>query len=366
MVAPDKNIRDEIEEQRPRYPVGLLSRREKDHLIERGLVGLYRWYIDRSQTTRSWNADRSFDWRAFRSDHSPQMNTLLEGFYAIEQYVPDYTVKTISEVRKSYGRSQFQIRWGSEEQKHSDVWLNTLIFSRHRTPQWIEDYKHSLRTREWMVPWEDAIHMCCYVVIQERATQVNYVNTALAASGQNSDPAFSGDKDPVLEQVAKRLVTDEAAHYSFFLEVLRMYLYYYPAQTLDALFDTVNHFAMPALDLTPFGDEFSEELYRRGIFGPREYARDVVRFALSSLDIKDRRALERGIRRSRQVPDEDGNFRETAFFDSLDYDNVEAKVEKLFGRIQRYEQEIGLDEVYPTQFIHSGMKDQIQNRPEKQ
>lgn len=361
MVAPDKDIRDEIEEQRPQYPVGLLSRREKDHLIERGLVGLYRWYIDRSQATRSWSADRSFDWRAFRSDHSPEMNTLMEGFYAIEQYVPDYTVKTINEVRKSYGRSQFQIRWGSEEQKHSDVWLNTLLFSRHRTPKWIEDYKESLRNREWMVPWEDAIHMSCYVVIQERATQVNYVNAALAAKGQNSDPVFAEDTDPILAQVAEKLVIDEAAHYGFFLEVLRMYLYYYPAETIEALFDTINHFAMPALDLTPYGAEFSEALYRYGIYGPREYSRDVLRFAMNSLGIKDRRALERGIRRSRQVPDEDGNFRETAFFDTLDYDKVETKVKKMFGRIERYEQEIGFDEIYPTQFASSGMKGYINN-----
>lgn len=364
MVAPDKSIRDEIEEQRPQYTVGLLSRREKDHLIERGLVGLYRWYIDRSQSSRNWNADKSFDWRAFRSDHSPQMNTLLEGFYAIEQYVPDYTVKTIREVRKSYGRSHFQIHWGSEEQKHSDVWLNTLIFSRHRTPQWIEEYKHTLRNREWMVPWEDAIHMSCYVVIQERATQVNYVNTALAVGGQNGNPDFAGDTDPVLKQVAEKLVMDEAAHYSFFLEVLRMYLYYYPAQTLDAHFDTIKHFAMPALDLTPYGDEFSEALYRYGIYGPREYASDVLRFALNSLGVKDRRALEHGIRRSRQVPDENGNFHETAFFDSLDYDKVESDVRKVFGRIQRYEQDIGLDKVYPTRFVPSGMKEHIQNQSE--
>jgi acyl-[acyl-carrier-protein] desaturase len=361
MITPDKNIREELEEQRPQYPVGLLSRREKDHLIERGLVGLYRWYVDRSQSTRTWNADRSFDWRAFRTDHSPEMNNLMEGFYAIEQYVPDYTVKSIHQVRKSYGRSHFQIRWGSEEEKHADAWLNTLLFSRHRSPEWVEDYKNSLRNKEWMLPWDDALHMSCYVVIQERATQVNYVNTALAAGGHNSNPVFAGDTDPILEQVSKKLVIDEAAHYSFFLEVLRMYLYYYPAQTLDALFDTIKHFTMPALDLTGYGAEFSEALYRYGIYGPRNYANDVLRFAMNNLSIQDRRALEHGIKRSRQVPDEDGNFRETAFFDSLDYDEVETNVKKLFGKIERYEQEIGLDEVYPTEFIPSGMKNKIQN-----
>lgn len=357
MATSASDIRKEIEAQRPSYPVGLLSRNEKNRLIEHGLVGLYRWYIDRSQSTRNWNADRSFDWRGFRTDHSSEMNTLMEGFFAIEQFVPDYTIKTIQEVRKSYGRSHFQIRWGAEEEKHSDVWLNTLLFSRHRSNMWIKDYMHALRNNEWMTPWDDPIHMTCYVVIQERATQVNYINTALAASGQANNPVFANDADPILEQVSKKLVMDEAAHYSFFLEVLRLYLYYYPAQTLDALFDTIEHFAMPALDLTPYGNEFSETLYRCGIYGPRDYAGDVLRFALESLGIADRRALEKGIKRSRLVPDEDGNLAETTFFDSLDYDKVETDVKKLFGRIQRYEQEIGLDEVSPTQFVPSGLND---------
>ena len=83
MIQPDKDIVDEIEGQRPRYPVGLLSRQEKDRLIERGVHGLYRWYTTRSQSKRNWHPDGSFDWRNLRTDHSPELNTLVEGFYAV-------------------------------------------------------------------------------------------------------------------------------------------------------------------------------------------------------------------------------------------------------------------------------------------
>src|SRR5713226_2657319 len=115
----------EIEAQRPRAPAGLLSIQEKDRLIERGIVGLYRWYLDRSQQTRNWNPDQSFNWRALRTNHSPAMNHVIEGFFAIEQYVPDYTSQTIQVARRSHGRAHFQIRWGAEEEKHADLWLNT-------------------------------------------------------------------------------------------------------------------------------------------------------------------------------------------------------------------------------------------------
>src|SRR5438045_3141855 len=113
-------ITKELEEQRPRTPAGLLSRQEKERLIERGALGLYRWYVSRSQATRNWNPDQSFDWRKMRSDHSVDVNTLLEGFFAVEQYVPDYTTSMVNLVRRSHGRSNFQIRWSSEEAKHAD------------------------------------------------------------------------------------------------------------------------------------------------------------------------------------------------------------------------------------------------------
>ena len=45
MSSFDPEIIAEIDAQRPKIPVGLLSREEKDRLIERGFLGLYRWYV---------------------------------------------------------------------------------------------------------------------------------------------------------------------------------------------------------------------------------------------------------------------------------------------------------------------------------
>ena len=98
MITPDSTLRREIEEQRPPFPAGLLSRAEKDRLIERGLIGLYRWYLARSQAQRDWNPDRAFDWRALRHDHSPELLRIAEGFFAIEHYIPDYISQTVAQV----------------------------------------------------------------------------------------------------------------------------------------------------------------------------------------------------------------------------------------------------------------------------
>ncbi|MBW3623035.1 MAG: acyl-ACP desaturase [Armatimonadetes bacterium] len=340
-----------IEDERPKIPVGLLSRQEKDRHIERAFVGLYRWYVDRSQKTRDWNPDRSFDWKSFRTDHSPEINTILEGFFAVEQYVPDYVSTLLRVIRQSHGRSHFHIRWGSEEEKHADLWYNTVLFSRYRSPDWLREYMHALRSESWELPWDDPLHMIFYTVFQELATQLNYRKLMYIAAGKSDKPHFADARDPVLRQVCAVISADESAHFDFFLQGGRIFLYYYPDESLRAIKDVIEHFAMPANDIIPDYDIFFETILKAGIYGPRDHAKDVVKFALNRMGVEGRKHLEEGIRRMRQVPDEHGNFRETAIFDGLDFPKVEKGVRDSFAAIEAYEREVGLDAVDPTAFV---------------
>lgn len=356
MSGPEPALVAELEAQRPRFPAGLLSRQEKDTLIERGIVALYRWYVARSQATRNWNPDNSFNWRALRTDHSPLLNQIVEGFFAVEQFVPDYTAQTILLARASHGRAHFQIRWGAEEEKHSDLWLNTMLFLRHRTLAWLHEYQAELRSKRYVTPWDDAFHMGFYALVQERATQLNYLNTMQLANGQPARPEMAADADPVLAEVARTIAVDEAAHYNFFLEITRLFLYYYPARTLEALHDVIQRFAMPALELLPNAQQFYEAVYRAGIYGsPRHYARDVLHVAFDHLGIAGRRALADGVKRLRQVPDENGAARDTAIFDTLDYHSLEESVRRLYRRVGEHEAEFGLAAIDPIVFVPSGL-----------
>ena len=356
MSINDPKIIKEIEEQRPHTPVGLLSNEEKDRIIERGFLGLYRWYVSRSQKTRNWNPNNDFKWREFRTDHSEKMNRILEGYFAIEQYVPDFVLQLLKVIRKSYGRSHFHIRWGAEEEKHSDLWLNCILFSRHRSPKWIDDYRHTLREKQWELPWDNAMHMIFYTVVQERATQVNYLNTAKIARGEMNDPDFAIDSDPVLASLAQVIAIDEAAHYNFFLEGARLFLYYYPAQSLEALYDVIKFFAMPAGDLIPDYDKFAEIVAQACVYGPREHLRDVLDVALKSLSVKGKNELYKGIKRIRSVPGEDDSMQDTTIFNMLDYEGVTTKVKRLHNKISDYEKEIGINEIDPTRFVSSGIR----------
>lgn len=340
--------------ERPQTPAGLLSSREKDRLIERGFLGLYRWYTARSQETRNWNADRSFDWKALSKDLPPEIVTVAQGFFAVEQYAPDFTSSLLNLVRRSHGRSHFQLRWGSEEEKHADAWENAVLFSGKRTPQWIAEYKERLKSQTWELPFPDAIHNLVYTVFQERATQLNYLNMMKIAQGKSDKPHLAGFSDPVLAKVAQTIAVDEAAHYNFFLEGVRMYLYYYPQRTLEAIKNVIGQFSMPASMLVPDWKEFSETVYHAGIYGPRDFNRDVMQVAFRNLGIESRKALEEGIRKTREVPDFDGhNHQTTAIFDTFDYGMVEGDVKRLHLKIQDYEKEIGFDTVDPTEFVEN-------------
>ena len=351
MTSIDSDLILQLEADRPNIPVGLLSKQEKDRLIERGFIGLYRWYVNRSQTHRNWNPDTSFEWREFRKDHSPELLRILEGFFAVEQYVPDYVLTLLKVIRTSHGRSHFHLRWGSEEERHADLWHNCVLFSGQRSGNWLREYMEELRTNAWELPWEDPMHMIFYTVFQERATQVNYLNTAVIARGNSPMPEFANDQDPILEQACKIIAADEAAHYNFFLEGARLYLYYYPAQAIEAMHNVIKYFSMPAGNLIPNYDHFSELVHRVGIYGPREHAKDVVQLALKNLGVAGRKALENGIRRTRLVPDENGNLRESATFDGIDFESIQGHVRRLFGRIEDFEKQVGFDEVDPTKFV---------------
>ncbi|MFC4454566.1 acyl-ACP desaturase [Deinococcus sonorensis] len=334
----------------PRTPAGLLSNREKDRLIERAFLGLYRWYTARSQETRNWNPDQSFDWKSLRHDLPKEIMTAVTGFFAVEQYAPDYTSELVNLVRRSHGRSHFQLRWGSEEEKHADAWENVVLFSRQRSPAWIEEYKERLRAQQWHLPFPDAIHNLVYTVFQERATQLNYLNLMRLANGKSDK--VQNAVDPVLARVAQIIAVDEAAHYNFFLEGARLYLYYYPQRTLEAIKNVIGQFSMPASYLVPNWDEFAETVYRAGIYGPRDFSRDVMQVAFRNLGIESRKKLEEGIKATREVPTFDGEQKiQTAIWDTFDYGSVEGDVKRLYTRIQDYEQGIGFDAVDPTEFV---------------
>jgi acyl-[acyl-carrier-protein] desaturase len=135
-----------------------------------------------------------------------------------------------------------------------------------------------------------------YSIIQERATNEVYQRTANRADSLGAK---------ALAVVARRVATDEAAHYAFFLEMGRLLLFLFPDESLGALSKVLKTFTMPAADIIDDYDVFVDALYRERLFGRVIYAREVVRSVLSAtkthLDRDEERTLTLDIESLRDV-----------------------------------------------------------------
>ena len=139
-----------------------------------------------------------------------------------------------------------------------------------------------------------------YQVIQERATQVSYLNLGLALDGKL--PRLQTPRDNALTAVSRLIAVDEAAHYAFFGEVARLFLYDEPEASLEALVDVLRHFTMPARNIIPGYDAFGRALHDAGVFGRTIHYRDVIRVVLDTLSAPAVRELEAGVRSAREIP----------------------------------------------------------------
>jgi acyl-[acyl-carrier-protein] desaturase len=333
-------LRRELDADRPRHARALLSPEARARAIERGILGLYRWYGEISQRRRNWHADTCIDWRRVRRDHSDAISTIIEGFFAVEQYTPDYVAPLLRLIRESYGRSQWHIRWGAEEVRHADLWRNCVAALGRRDQRWLDDYASDLRRHEWPLPWDSPRHIVFYQVIQERATQVSYLNLGLAVGGKQ--PRLQTPPDDALATACRIIAVDEAAHYHFFVEVARLLLYYEPEASLEALVDVLRHFTMPGRHIIPGYDVFGRVLHDSGVFGRTIHYRDVVRVILDTLSAPALRELEAGVRQAREIPGTDGSRRTAAYLDTLNQAEIETKVSQLFRRNAAHLERTGL------------------------
>lgn len=358
--------REQLEQNRLILPSGLYTVNYRWVLLERVLRGMYEEYIHLSNSKRNWNADTVTQWSAvkkidFESDDktksregmlSQQVGHILDGFYAVEQYAPEYVLNILKLV-SSRARRYFTLRWGAEEEKHSDAWRNAVLATGFRSQKSLEEYTYNMNKGEFQVDPDDPIKVLVYVVFQELATKVNYDNFYQMLMGKLHNNPNKQEVDEVLAKVAKTISIDEAAHYGFFRDSLSVVMYYFPQETIEAMISVLEGFRMPAQDYIPKQDysTFSEEVYKAGVYGPRQFSRDVVQKVFDYYGIQGKRQIVEGIKRTRIVPDEEGNPRETAIFSVFDPFGLERKVEGIVQGVKNYQKKVGIDSIRDLRHI---------------
>jgi acyl-[acyl-carrier-protein] desaturase len=244
---------------------------------------LYREFFDHAEKKRRWNVNDGIPWdqvklRAVDED----LVEILEAFYSVEMYLPDYTSKLIALNRQNQGMAWFLTNWCYEESKHSMAIEEWLVRSGRRTPQEMERLNDRLLGAEWMLPFDTGRRMVIYSMFQELATQLNYVNLSKLTA-----PAG----DAALQRLILLIASDEGCHYHMFVDCVKEYMRVDRVGTVDDVAFVLQHFEMPAHDLIPDWKRKGEMIERHRIYGGRQFVTRVLLPALQKIGL-DRRELQ--------------------------------------------------------------------------
>jgi acyl-[acyl-carrier-protein] desaturase len=240
-------------------------------------------FFDKSEDPEGWNRrwviSRDVDWRAVAAQPlDDNLVGLLESFYAVESYLPDFAGKGLAFYRRLLGLAHNHINWSYEELKHSRALELVIVESGARTRQQVTEFLRSVWREVWMAPFNTPRRMIAYAAMQERATHRNYEQLRAVALAQGATGAAG----------AIRLISkDEAFHHAFYRDVMKLYLEYDEVGTARDLLHVAKHFQMPAQHLLPDAASRIRSLARNRIVSRRSLRDEAIMPTIKSLGFRD-------------------------------------------------------------------------------
>src|SRR5438094_5380979 len=262
--------------------------------LEKDFYRLYRDFFDHAEKKRRWSLRGDIPWDDVNRSLDPAIADVVESFYAVELYLPDYVANAMSVFRSTRSWGWFYANWGYEESKHSLALGDWLLRSGMRTDEQMADLEEKIFQWEWNLPHDSHLGMLVYAMVQEVATWLNYRNLRLKAEERGGDPA--------LEKLLTLIAVDERAHHSFFRECVEMYLKHDRETTLEQLRRVMNDFAMPAIDAMVDGRKRVARIKGLQIFNEDIYYREVYLPLIEALGV-DRKEMRNRLPSRKSAPD---------------------------------------------------------------
>ena len=236
------------------------------------LYDLFRDYFRRAEKKRRWNIEDDIPWDQCNPALDGIVADVVETFFSVEMYLPDYSSQIMHLFRDSFGRAWFWANWSYEESKHSLALREYLLRSGHRSAEWMAAFEDSIFARYWEMPFTEIRQVSCYGALQETATYLGY--KILKERAVDAD-------DRVLGAIFDFIGRDEAAHAGFYRTLLGIEMEADRAGTLADMAFVVARFKMPADGLVP---GYVERLVASGLsHNTRWYLEKVVMPTLKSV-----------------------------------------------------------------------------------
>ena len=261
-----------------------MTTHRESKVIEDAIYKSYMRFFEIAEDRRRWNLFKDIPWDQANPNASELLGDFVEQFCGVELYLPDYTSKLTQMLRHSRGRGWFLANWGYEESKHSLTLAKWLIVSGKRSEKSVEDFSDVVLEQSWDPPFSEPRQIMMYGMIQELATHVNYKRLRDMAHDQG---------DIALKTALRFIAIDEMAHFSFYRDVVKMYMALDEDNTKADLAFVFKNFVMPAQKIVPQAEERARRMAESGLYGPREYIKLVKEPIETALGIGNIKQLQR-------------------------------------------------------------------------
>ena len=237
--------------------------------LETAFFAKYKEFFDHAEEKRRWNLQIDIPWADVKRTDAvgEDLVSIIESFWAVEMYIPDYAAKLTRMFRRNRGFAWFQLNWGYEESKHSRAIEEWLIRSGHRREKQVEEYAERLLQNEWNTPFDTPRRMFMYTMIQELATQVNYLGLQKLCRDA---------RDPALDKALLLIAGDEGNHHRFFADMVKIFLTDDRTATLEDFAYVLSKFEMPAHHAIPNWERYGKLIEASGIYNGRVFVRRVL------------------------------------------------------------------------------------------
>ncbi len=249
--------------------------------LEPRLKELYQLHLERAKDI-DWAYTDFLPLEEYRSSPelipklSPSILSAVELAVLTEVNLPWFTTILSAVFKGSWSvLTEFIHTWTSEEDAHSLLLEVYLLLGGNGDPRARAALRKQVIRTGLTATLDNEVQALVYTAIQERATQVYYLDLARAAEKE----------DKGLAAVLRRLAKDESLHYSFYREAVKLHIMADP-NWVYPIADIMLRFEMPGRG-SPGYQERADQATHDGIYGPEQFFTQVIDVLIRYWDIEN-------------------------------------------------------------------------------
>ena len=240
----------------------------------------------------NWGEGENFADRPWSPEDYPLAEGVRSSIFVnllTEDNLPYYTNTLLTQAPKGHPIVDWNHQWTMEENRHAMVMRDWVHISRCINPTTLEEGRR-VQMKKGEVPTPQSFaEMITYVSFQERATQIAHRNTG----------AKLPKDDKIGRNVLALIAGDETKHYLFYRDLALAAFKIDPSTMMIAAATQARDFAMPGTGIPNF-TRHAVRIAREGIYGMKQFLRDVLDPVLGLWDVEHLAGLSSEAEKARQ------------------------------------------------------------------